>query len=316
MTRSSRTRSSTRSASAVARWRAVGYPGIRRSPASCWPTGRRGSRAPAVLLPDRGARDRDLPHRGGRAHGDAWIENGSRERTRTNAACTAGRAQDGDRDRQDRRDGDAHRLAGAQQGGQPPGQALQRHVPDRDAGHHDPRSAARAAARTTPTTTTASATSSPPTSWATRARRRSSITNFHAFQLGREKIKASPRLTKKLLPADGTGPFKETPDEMVRRVLRDARATRQQHRRAQRRGPPLLPRQAAATERGARSTADEREEAKTRRGGRVWLTGLQAVAKQARHPGGLRPVGDAVLPAGSGLSRRARSSRGSCRTSP
>ncbi len=44
------------------------------------------------------------------------------------------------------------------------------------------------------------------------------ITNFHAFQL-REKLKA-PALTKKMLGAKDPSLFKETPDEMVRRVCK------------------------------------------------------------------------------------------------
>ncbi len=43
---------------------------------------------------------------------------------------------------------------------------------------------------------------------------------------------------------------------------------------------------------------------------RVWIIGLEAVAAQDRRPSRLRPVGHAVLPAGSGLPGRARSSPG------
>ena len=45
------------------------------------------------------------------------------------------------------------------------------------------------------------------------------ITNFHAFKL-RELISAG-KLTKNILTREGTSPFTETPDQMVRRVCRD-----------------------------------------------------------------------------------------------
>ena len=72
--------------------------------------------------------------------------------------------------RQDRRDGDAHRLADHQQGAVATRRALHQAVPRRHAGHHDPRPAPRAAARGCRATTTTCATSSPPTSGWPRAR--------------------------------------------------------------------------------------------------------------------------------------------------
>ncbi len=45
------------------------------------------------------------------------------------------------------------------------------------------------------------------------------ITNYHAF-LRREKVKAG-KLTKNILDPEGKGNFKETPDQMVRRVCRE-----------------------------------------------------------------------------------------------
>ncbi len=59
----------------------------------------------------------------------------------------AARLQDGDRLRQDRRHGDAHRLAGAQQAREPVRQALQPALPDRHPRHHDPRPPPRPAAQ-------------------------------------------------------------------------------------------------------------------------------------------------------------------------
>jgi len=65
------------------------------------------------------------------------------------------------------------------------------------------------------------------------------ITNYHAFQL-REKGDASSN-TKELLNAKKTGAFRETPDEMVRRVCRGFTKRKGGRAGDQRRGPPLLP---------------------------------------------------------------------------
>ena len=64
-----------------------------------------------------------------------------------NARPEPDRAEDGHRHRQDRRDGDAHRLADAEQGGQPERCPLRQAVLDRDSGPDDPGPAAGAAAR-------------------------------------------------------------------------------------------------------------------------------------------------------------------------
>ncbi len=132
----------------VAAWRQSNYPGITAVTRELLALlAERRARAPRVLLPGRGARDRHLPRRGRRpqpaldrgapARGERGQERGP----------VPHRVQDGDRLGQDRGHGDAHRLAGAQQARQPPGQALQRHVPRGHAGHHDPRPAAGAAAQ-------------------------------------------------------------------------------------------------------------------------------------------------------------------------
>ena len=144
------------------------------------------------------------------------------------------------------------------------------------------------------------------------------ITNFHAF-LPRETVKAGT-LTKKLLAGRGSpraaaaSPFTETPDQMVRRVLPRVRQ-QAQHRRHQRRGAPLLPRQAGG-ERGGRrrrsgSEAPSRRAKPHRRGAQGGQAPRRRGARldqrprgdqaQDRHPGHLRPLGHAVLPARLGL---------------
>ena len=67
------------------------------------------------------------------------------------------------------------------------------------------------------------------------------VTNFHGF-LHREKV-SMPKATRELLGADVRGAFTETPDQMVRRVCRDL-GNEEEHRRLERRSPPLLPPQA------------------------------------------------------------------------
>ena len=74
------------------------------------------------------------------------------------------------------------------------------------------------------------------------------ITNYHAFQLKDAKeIKGVATNTRLLLKGDRKDdPFKETPQAMVSRVLRDlGGAARRADHRAQRRGAPLLPGPAA-----------------------------------------------------------------------
>ena len=76
-----------------------------------------GARAAAVLLPGRGAGDGDLHHRGGAQAGRRLDrEPPAGDGRRRQPGPVPHRPQDGDRHRQDRGDGDAHRLAHPQQG--------------------------------------------------------------------------------------------------------------------------------------------------------------------------------------------------------
>ena len=103
--------------------------------------------------------------------------------------------------------------------------------------------------------------------------------------------------------AASTSPFTETPDQMVRRVCREL-GNKQQHRRHQRRGAPLLPRASrdeATDEKLDRRRAQGGREA--RRGGPGLDHRPRGGQAQDRHQGRLRPLGDAVLPARLRLPR-------------
>ena len=80
------------------------------------------------------------------ALGDAWIENELRAMADDADPGLFRLAARWRRHGQDGRDGDAHRLADAQQAAQPAGQAVRRRLPGRGARHHHPRPAAGAAA--------------------------------------------------------------------------------------------------------------------------------------------------------------------------
>ena len=99
------------------------------------------------------------------------------------------------------------------------------------------------------------------------------ITNYHAFLL-HEGGDAS-KLTKSILVKGGVSPFKETPDQMVRRVCRDLGTARQ---------IVVINDEAHHCYRGKADTeaevltAEERAEAKEReKEARVWISGLDAV---------------------------------------
>lgn len=66
------------------------------------------------------------------------------------------------------------------------------------------------------------------------------ITNFHSFLLRETKAGKAARLTKSVLNPDGADPFRESPDQMVRRVCRETRRGAQSDRCAQRRSASLL----------------------------------------------------------------------------
>src|SRR5207249_2804945 len=107
------------------------------------------------------------------------------------------------------------------------------------------------------------------------------ITNFHAFQL-RELTEAG-KLTKAILrgPSNQPSPFTETPDQMVRRVLRDLGnkgnivVLNDEAHHCYRRKPADPEEEALA--------ADEKEEAKRREAeARVWISGLEAIQSKFR----------------------------------
>jgi type III restriction enzyme len=110
------------------------------------------------------------------------------------------------------------------------------------------------------------------------------ITNFHAFQQ-REKTEAS-KTTKAILSRGKPGLFTETPDEMVRRVLRELGNKKNivvlndEAHHCYRRKPQ------AEEE---KLTADEKREAKKREEeARVWISGLEAIQKKV----GIRAIYD------------------------
>ena len=188
----------------VERWRAVSTGGvtpITRKLLQHWaadpPTARTG-----VLLPARGGRDGDLPDRGrGPArHADSGAGSSPRT-TLTTTGCPRVGAEDGDRHGQDRRDGDADRLADAQQG------ACRRKTPASPTGSSSSPPGSRSAIGSacccprTRTTTTASATSSR-RSMGGLLHAQIAITNYHAFQLKDAKeIQGVAKNTRKLLLA-------------------------------------------------------------------------------------------------------------------
>lgn len=99
------------------------------------------------------------------------------------------------------------------------------------------------------------------------------ITNFHAFQL-REKISAG-KITKSILADGNTSAFTETPDEMVRRVLRELGNKKNivvindEAHHCYRRKPDGN---------DEKLTGDERREAEKREEeARVWISGIEAV---------------------------------------
>jgi type III restriction enzyme len=103
------------------------------------------------------------------------------------------------------------------------------------------------------------------------------ITNFHAFRL-KERGDAA-RLTKSILTSEGNGDaFKETPDEMVRRVCselgnkKNIIVLNDEAHHCYRRKPDAD---------DERLSADERQEARKREEeARIWISGLEAVKKK------------------------------------
>jgi type III restriction enzyme len=115
----------------------------------------------------------------------------------------------------------------------------------------------------------------PPDQLERLGRARILITNYHAF-LPRERGDAAS-LTKRLLGAEQTGAFTETPDQVVRRVCREL---------GTKRNIVVLNDEAhhcyrSRPDEGEKLKGDERKEAQQReKEARVWLSGLEAVQRK------------------------------------
>ena len=106
------------------------------------------------------------------------------------------------------------------------------------------------------------------------------ITNYHAFKL-RERIELSKGGRQLLKGRTGD----ELEDARNRRPDAPARHARsdghEEHPRAQRRGAPLLPREAAAMQDDEDLKGDEKKEAeKNNEAARLWISGLEAVNRK------------------------------------
>ena len=120
------------------------------------------------------------------------------------------------------------------------------------------------------------------------------ITNFHAFK-PKEKLSA-PKTTKQVLLPNGdtAGVFTETPDQMVRRVLRDLGTKRQvvvlndEAHHCYRRRPAEIVTEAASDELDALKGEEKTEAKKRDEEARVWLSGLEAI----QHKVGIRAIHD------------------------
>ena len=128
------------------------------------------------------------------------------------------------------------------------------------------------------------------------------ITNYHAFKLPRADRALQGR------PRAAPGPRRRARHARDRRTDAPARHARpdghEEHPRPQRRGAPLLPREARTPTTRTTSRATSRKEAeKNNEAARLWISGLEAVNRKlgvcARH----RPLRDAVLPARLRLRR-------------
>ncbi len=129
------------------------------------------------------------------------------------------------------------------------------------------------------------------------------ITNYHAFKL-RERVELS-KGGRALLQGRGRRRAGHARDRRPDAPAGHARADgHEEHPRPQRRGAPLLPREAAATRTRTTSKGDERKEAeKNNEAARLWISGLEAVNRKLGARARDRPLGDAVLPARLGLRR-------------
>ncbi len=203
------------------------------------PRGARGP--PLLLLPARSHRDADLAHRSarGRASGST---------SPATAAPFARCAQDGDRLRQDHRDGDADRLAGAQQGHLPAGQAFLEERARRRAGP-DGRSRLAGAVPRHRATTTTSSTSSRRRCCDKLRQGKVLVRNWHKLDWETEEQIAQEAQR-------GQARSQERRGLRPRGAGRDGQRT--EHPRHQRRGPPRL----ARAGRSRRSRASPRTKSK------------------------------------------------------
>ena len=280
-------------------FRRAGYPGvtpITRELLEYWtdPTATQA----AVLLPDRGARDGDLPRRGARPDAALDREPAREENEAKNAGLYRLAFKMATGSRQDRRDGDAHRLAGAQQAREPPGPPLLATRSSSSRPGITIRDRLRVLLPNDPANYYQERDLVTPDQLARLRQANILITNFHAF-LRRDTLEAAT-LTKKVLAGPDGDPdrYNETPDQMVRRVCRtlDRSATSSSSTTRRTTATRRARRRAGGAE---KLTADERAEAKRNdEAARVWLNGLRGGHSEARHPVGLRPLGHAVLPEG------------------
>ena len=129
---------------------------------------------------------------------------------------------------------------------------------------------------------------------------RIAITNYHAFQLKDAKeIKGVAKNTRLLLKGDRKDdPFKETPQAMVSRILRDLGPDKQQIMVLNDEAHHCyVDRPLQAGEKADKEQHDANEQA------RVWFRGLQAITKHVGRQADLGSLGDAVLPQGFRLQR-------------
>ncbi len=108
------------------------------------------------------------------------------------------------------------------------------------------------------------------------------ITNFHSFLLRETKAGKAARLTKSVLSPDGADPFRESPDQMARRVCRELGVGRNQIVVLNDEAHHCYARRPADSPNGdgvdVKLTGDEKREADLRNEeAMVWVSGLQAI---------------------------------------
>ena len=237
-------------------------------------------RRPGAVLPAGGGRDRDLPGRGRRPSRRARLPTPARARERDPQRRPASR-----RPKMATGTGKtvvmahAHRLADHQQGRQPPRRAAS---PSASSSSRPASRSATGSACSTPTTPgqllrRARPRARRPVGRArSRPRSRSSTTTPSCPATPR-RSRASPATPASSCAAASrdADPFRETPDRSPPGCSAPSATRQGRDRRAQRRGPPLLPGQAA---RATPTTTPTRRTRSATRDARVWFRGLQAVA--------------------------------------